>query len=319
MADLIDDKNIQKVYSDYENGFYITLARETITKGYILAGLFPYRTVRASKATIVDTKPIDQFVDQTTGETRKMAKGAKARRVRGVSVTPSGLELTYQQVDYMIKNEDLADPAVNIPHEIQSLSYIFALDINEDIVKSVREHAEKVPASKITGDWGNDATEYRSIMRDIRRLKDSKADKQANIDLLALGLEADFELDTKSAAETLPYQIPATEFTLEDTFNVLRTKCFYGGKGMKPGETFGFDSKQPGLDVIFQEFDNPNINMKVDIDPGLQSLAPPMGMLMYDDSDTEPKPTTTIKMFCAYGIWPHQKGDLMVQAGKSVV
>jgi len=318
MTDIIDDKNLQKAYSDYENGFFITLARETITKGYKLAGLFPYRTVRASKATIVETKPLDQFVDQTTGETRKMAKGTKARRVRGTTVTKDGLQLTYQQLDYHILNEHLADPAINLAREIMSMSYILAMDINDSIINAVRKNAEVIPASKIKGKWDDDTTEYRDIMRDLRRIADTKLDKQAEIDLIAMGSEAKFEVSTRTAVETLPYQIPSTGYTIEKAMQLVDTNCFYGGKDMKPGELFGFDGKQPGLDVIFQEWDNPNIKMNVELDPNLTNLAPPIGMMMYDDSDTEPKPTTIIKMFCAYGMYPYQKGELMVRVGKQV-
>lgn len=304
------DKNIQKQYDDYNNGFFIRLAREAIANNYNIAGLFPFKPVPASKATIVNQAPIDKFVDQITGKLRPLAKGAKARRLRGTTVSPSGLQLSYSEFEYEIDWEDLKDPSINLGTEIESMSYLVALEINDFILEVVRNNAQKIVDPKIKGEWEDSATEFAQIARDIRRFKDLS--KSYKLDLVCLGDEAKFELDTKAAKETLPYQIPKTGFTLEDNIQTMSMNCASGGAGMGVGEVFVFPSLTPAVNVRFQEFDNSNVQ-NAGIAPELAKFAPPIKMLMFDNSDEEIKPTTTIKMGYAVGAFPTRNGKAMFQ------
>lgn len=310
MEEEIIDKNIQKQYDDYNNGFFIRLAREAIASNYNIAGLFPFKGVPADKATIVQQAPIDKFVDQITGKLRPLAKGARARRLRGTTVSPSGLQLTYSEFEYEIDWDDLKDPSINLGTEIESMSYLASLEINDIILEVVRNNAQKIVDPKIKGNWEDPGTEFKQIARDIRRLKDLT--KSYKLDLVAMGDDAKFELDTKSAIETLPYQIPKTGFNLEDNISTMGMNNFAGGSGMGLGELFVFPSLTPAVNIRFQEFDNSNVQ-NAGIAPELAKFAPPIKMLLFDNSDEEIKPTTTIKMGYAVGAFPARKGKAMFQ------
>lgn len=306
----IVDKNIQKQYDDYNDGFFIRLAKEAIASNYNIAGLFPFQAVPANKATIVEEAPIDKFVDQITGKLIPLAKGARARRLRGTTVAPNGLTLHHSEFVYEIDWEDLKDPSINLGTEIQSMSYLAALEINDIALECVRNNAQKVTDSKIKGGWEKDTTEYKQIARDIRRFKDqSKIYKQ---DLLALGDDAKFEVDTKSAIEAMSFEMPKNGYTIEDVIRTMSTNVFAGGQGMNLGEVFSFSSLVPGVNLRFQEFDNPNV-LDAGIDPALAKLAPPIKMLLFDNSDKETKPTTTVKVAYACGAFPSHKGKAMFQ------
>lgn len=318
--DKINDPALQNEWDKYTNGYYIKLGRETIVQGYNMAGLFPKVETPAKKATIVDEVPIDEFIDPIDEKKRKLAKGAEARRIRGVTVTPAGLELSSEEVIFEMENEDLKDPSVNLSRIIQSMSYTFATYINQTAIDAVREHAVEVDDSKIIGKWDDPATEFKSMARDIRRFTDTMVNKPYNIDIAPMGIEADFELKTKAYDKTLtnPVEIKGNGFTINNALNVMNTNCFYAGKGIEPGELFGFDSKQPALDIFFQKFDNPKVT-QAPVAQGLEALAPPIKMLMYDNYGTESHPTTTIKMCCAFAAYPVTQGERMLRLKGSLL
>lgn len=310
MAEEIIDKNIQKQYDDFNNGFFIRLARESIANNYNVAGLFPFQGVSASKATIVENAPVDKFVDQISGKLRPLAKGASARKLRGTTVAPSGLVLKFSEIEYEIDWEDLKDPSINLGTEIESMGYIAALEINDIALECVRNNAQKVSDSKIKGGWEKPENEWKQIARDIRRFRDLS--KLYNLDLLMLGDDAKFEVDTKSAIESMSFEMPKNGYTIDDVIRTMSTNVASGGQGMDLGEVFSFSSLVPGVNLRFQEFDNPNMQ-DAGIAPELAKFAPPIKMLMYDNSDKETKPTTTIKMAWACGAFPVRKGKAMFQ------
>jgi hypothetical protein len=302
---------LKKIYADFEKGMYLAEAQVSIVNGYNLAGLFPKIEMDTKKVTIVDSTPIDKFIDQT-GKKKKVAKGASARKIRGEVVTPDGFKLEHNEIEYVIENEDMLHPTFNLIQEIQAMGYVLATDIDQVVYNTVKDHGQLITDNKIVGGWGETATELKTMIRDISRLKKSMRPKPYSVDLFAYGDEADTELKARAAQSVEDYQLPQNGFNVEDTLNLMNARNFWGGLNMDDGEVFGFDSKNPGLDLIFKKYSNPNIKSIPTIQ-GMEALLPPINMLMFDNSKEETEPQTTIKVATTCGAYPRAKGERMIQ------
>lgn len=303
--------DLKKIYADFEKGMYLAEAKVNVVNGYNLAGLFPKIEMDTKKVTIVDSTPIDKFIDQT-GKKKRVAKGASARKIRGEVITPDGFKLEHNEIEYVIENEDMEHPTFNLIQEIQAMGYVLAVDVDKVVYDVIKDSATLISDSKIKGLWGADATELKSMIRDMSRLKKSMRPKPYSVDLFAYGDEADTELKARAAQSVEDYQLPQNGFNVEDTLNLMNARNFWGGLNMEDGEVFGFDSKNPGLDVIFKKYKNPKIKSMPTIQ-GMESLLPPINMLMYSNEDTETEPQTTIKVATTCGAFPRAKGERMVR------
>lgn len=303
--------DLKTLYADFENGMYLATAKETIVKGYKLAGLFPKKELDTKQVTIIDREPIDKFKDQT-GKSKKIAKGASARKIRGKLVTPEGFKLVHNEIEYIIENEDMEHPTFDLVSEIQAMSYVLADDIDKSVYDTVKENAKVVQDNKIKAKWGEDATDIKAILADLIRFRGSIRPKPFNINAIAMGSEANIELTSKSAQSTTAYTLPQNGFEIEDSLQMANSQNFWGGIKMDDGELFGFDLQNPALDVLHKKYKNPKITSVPTI-PGMESIVPQISMLMYDDSEKSTEPQTTIKVATTSGAYPRAKGEKMIR------
>lgn len=282
-----------------------------MVEGYRFAGNFPLMKVKNKQVTIVESTPIDKFMDQT-GKSKKLAKGASARKIRGEVVTPSGFKLVHNQIDYSILNDDMQHPNFNLMDEISAMGFVFANDVDETVYKTAKENATLVSDDKIIKEWGENATEFKSVLRDVMRFQAAIRPKPYEIDRIAYGSEADVELKSRSSQSVSDYKLPQNGFTIRSALDLANAKHFWGGMNFDSEEGIGFNSNIPALDVIMMKYYNPKIKSMPNIE-GMESLLPPVSMLMYDNSETEHEPRTTIKVACTAGAYPREKGARMIR------
>lgn len=302
---------LKEMYADFENGTYLAELKTSMVEGYRFAGIFPLMKVDNEQVTIVESTPIDKFITQT-GKSKKVAKGASARKIRGEVITPEGFKLVHNEIEYSILNKDMEHPNFNLMDEISAMGYVFATDVDQAVYSTAKNNAKVVTDSKIVKGWGNNATEFKSLLRDVMRFQASIRPKPYEIDLIAYGAEADVELKARAAQSVSNYKLPQNGFEIKSALDVANAKNFWGGRAFEDGEAFGFDSKMPALDVIMMKYHNPKIKSMPNV-PGLEDLLPPVSMLMFDNADKEHRPMTTIKVACTAGAYPRAKGERMIR------
>ena len=303
--------SLKEIYADFENGTYLAELKLSMVEGYRFAGNFPLMKVDNEQVTVVESTPIDKFLTQT-GKSKKLAKGASARKIRGEVITPSGFKLVHNEIEYSIPNKDMEHPNFNLMDEINAMGYVFANDLDEIVYNTAKENATLVTDDKIIGEWSENATEFKSLVRDVIRFQSSIRPKPYNINMIAYGSEADVELKARAGQSVSDYTLPQNGFTVKDTLDLVNAKNFWGGVNFDDGEAIGFDRDMPALDVIMMKFNNPKIKSMPTIE-GMENLLPPVQMLMFDNSETETKPRTTIKVACAAGAYPRAKGERMIR------
>lgn len=303
--------SLKEIYADFENGTYLAELKLSMVEGYRFAGNFPLMKVDNEQVTIVESSSIDKFLTQT-GKSKKLAKGASARKIRGEVITPSGFKLVHNEIEYSIPNKDMEHPNFNLMDEINAMGYVFANDLDEIVYNTAKENATLVTDDKIIGEWSENATEFKSLVRDVIRFQSSIRPKPYNINMIAYGSEADVELKARAGQSVSDYTLPQNGFTVKDTLDLVNAKNFWGGVNFDDGEAIGFDRDMPALDVIMMKFNNPKIKSMPTIE-GMENLLPPVQMLMFDNSETETKPRTTIKVACAVGAYPRAKGERMIR------
>lgn len=299
------------MYADFENGTYLAELKTSMVEGYKLAGLFPLMKVDNEQVTIVESTPIDKFLTQT-GKSKKLAKGASARKIRGEVITPEGFKLVHNEIEYSILNSDMEHPNFNLMDEISAMGYPLSLDVDEAVYNTAKDNATLVNDPKIAKAWGDAATDFKSVLRDVMRFQNSILPKPYDIDLIAYGKESNIELKARAGQSTSNYKLPQNGFEIKKALDLANAQHFWGGRIMEDGEAFGFDSNMPALDVIMMKYHNPKIKSMPSV-PGLESLLPPVSMLMFDNSDEEHRPRTTIKVACTAGAYPRAKGERMIR------
>jgi hypothetical protein len=303
--------SLKEMYADFENGTYLAELKLSMVEGYRFAGNFPLSKVDNKQVTIVQSDSIDKFLTQT-GKSKKLAKGASARKIRGEVITPSGFKLAHNEIQYTISNEDMEHPSFNLMDEISAMGYVFANDLDEIVYKTAKDNATLVTDSKIIGEWGEAATEFKSLVRDVIRFQSNIRPLPYNINMIAYGSEADVELKARAGQSVSNYTLPQNGFTVKDALDLANAKNFWGGRNFSDGESIGFDRDVPALDVIMMKYKNPKIKSMPTIQ-GMESLLPPVNMLMFDNADTETEPMTTIKVACTAGAYPRAKGERMIR------
>lgn len=295
-------------FKDYESGYLLRDAQVGIMKAFKLTGLFPKQAVPTKKVNVINSTPIDKFVDRA-GKLKKMAKGTKARKILGEVETTGGLVLTHSEIEYVIENELLEEPTFNLQDEILAMSYVVGCDIEEVVSKGVRDHAQLAPdASKLNKNWDDPTTTLDKIIADVTENEAAAFDKPLDLNWFAYGKRADVELTKKCGVSVENYQIPQNQFVIKNTKNFMNAQHFYGGSTMTDGEIYGGDIDNPGLKVFYKNYSNPNVK-DAPMPQGMEAFIPPVKMLMYDTSDKETEPQTIIKVAAAAGAYPIQKGN----------
>lgn len=303
--------SLKEIYADFENGTYLAELKLSMVEGYRFAGNFPLMKVDNEQVTVVESTPIDKFLTQT-GKSKKLAKGASARKIRGEVITPSGFKLVHNEIEYNILNSDMEHPNFNLMDEISAMGYVFANDVDEIVYNTAKDNATVVTDDKIIGEWGENATEFKSVLRDLMRFQASIRPKPYNINMVAYGTEADVELKARAAQSVSDYVLPQNGFKIKDALDLANAKNFWGGRNFDDGEAIGFDRDMPALDVIMMKYNNPKIKSMPTIE-GMESLLPPVSMLMFDNADEEHRPRTTIKVACTAGAYPRAQGERMIR------
>lgn len=302
MADQLTD-----VYNSYANGYLLRSAQKTVVRGFELSGLFPMKGVPTKKVNVIDSTPVDQFVDKT-GKMKKVAKGARVRQIRGEVSTAGGLKLTSHEIEYVIENEDILEPGFDLVGEINGLAYVLSCEVEETVAAAVRANAQiAADSSKVHGDWDNTATTLEHIISDVTEFEGTARLTPYRLNWFAGGNRANIELVKRAGVSVENYTIPQNEFTIDSSINFMNAQHFYGGKYMNDGELFAGDVNNPGLRIFYKDYQNPNMKA-APMPQGLEKLAPPMRMLMYDNSDKEAEPETIIKLALAVGAYPINKG-----------
>lgn len=300
-------EQLTDLYKAYESGYLLRDAQVGVTRAFNLTGLFPKLEVPTKKVNIINSSPIDKFVDNT-GKMKKVAKGAKVRRIVGEVETAGGLRLTHSEIEYIIENEDLQEPTFDLRGEILAMSYIPGLDIEEVVANGIRTNAQiAADPDKINGDWDGAETTLDDIISDIIEFQGASRSTPYRLNWFAQGNRANLELIKKGGLSIEDYAIPQNEFNINDATNFLNARHFYGGSFMEDGELFGGDLNNPGLKVVYKKYDNPNVK-DAPMPEGMAAFAPPVKMLMYDNSDKETEPQTIIKVACTAGVYATQKG-----------
>lgn len=295
-------------YKDYESGYLLRDAQVGIVRAFKLTGLFPKQEIPTKKVNVINSTPIDKFVDKT-GKMKKMAKGTKARKIVGEVETAGGLSLTHSEIEYIIENEVLEEPTFNLQDEILAMSYVVGLDIEEVVYNACKASALIAPdSSKLNKNWDDAATTLDKIIGDVTEFEASAYDKPIDLNWFAYGNRANVELTKKCGVSVENYQIPQNEFVIKNSKNFMNAEHFYGGSNMADGEIFGGDINNPGLKIFYKNYSNPNVK-NAPMPQGMEAFIPPVKMLMYDTSDKETEPQTIIKVAAAAGAYPIQKGN----------
>lgn len=303
--------NLKEMYADFEKGMYIAEAKMDIVDGYKLAGLFPKTETKTKKATVVDAEEIDKFKDQD-GKDKKIAKGASARKIRGKVTTPDGFKLYLREVEYVIDNEDMEDPSFNLTGEIKGMSYLLAGDIDAIVNNCVEENAIEITDEDINGNWDSEDVDEQGVIQDVSLFTAGIRPNPYLINTLALGNKADTWLKIKSAQSVENYELPQNGFKIRDTISLLNNRCLWGGVSVDDGAMYGFDTDNPALEILFKKYKNPNVKSVPPI-PGMEALLPPISMLMYDNSQWESDPQTTIKVGVTVGAFARNNGKRMIK------
>jgi len=305
MADLT-----AQLINDYKNGRLIRLAQEKMVRGFNLTGLFPMKPVATKKVQVIDSTPIDKFVDQT-GKQRKVAKGAKVRQIIGKVETTDGLTLTHNEIEYRIENEDLEDnPTFDIFAEVSAMAYVLAMDIESAVAASFRANAQLAVDSGVTihANWNESTTALEHITDDVAEFEACSRLTPYQLSLFAQGNRANVEMIKRVGASVENYRLPTTDFDIDSVLQFMNARHFYGGRYMNDGEIFGIDPLNPGLTVFYKDYTNPNVK-PAPLPQGMEKLAPPIRMIMFDTAETETEPQTVIKVANAVGAFPRRKGE----------
>lgn len=304
MADQLTD-----IYKEFESGRLLRFGQKNMVKGFNLTGLFPFEKVPTKKVNVITSTPIDKFVDKT-GKQRKMAKGARVRQIKGEVETAGGLSLVHNEIEYVIENEDMNRPEFNVYDELKAMVYILSMDVEELVTKVARENAAiSIPSGVTLNDnWDDSGTSLEHIIGDILEMQATSFDTLYTLNWFAQGKRANVEFGKRVLQSVEDYTLPQNQFVIENVANFMNARHFYGGRYMNDGEIIAGDFNNPGLKVFFKDYTNPNVK-SAPMPKGLEQLAPPMKMLMYDNSDKESEPQTTIKVACAAGAYPIRKGE----------
>lgn len=298
---------LAEYYKDYEQGYLIRDAQVGTVRAFNLTGLFPKQEVPTKKVNVINSTPIDKFVDKT-GKQKKVAKGARARRIIGEVETAGGLKLVHSEIEYVIETEDMEEPTFDLRGEVMAMSYVVGMDIEETVYNGIKNNAKiAINDTYKNGDWDNSATTLEHIISDITEIEGAARATPYRINWLAYGNRANLELVKKCGLSVEDYIIPQNQFTIDSAVNLMNARHFYGGTNMEDGEIFGGDINNPGLKVVYKKYSNPNVKV-APMPEGMQAFAPPIKMLMFDNSDKETEPQTIIKIAAAAGVYPIQKG-----------
>ena len=297
-------------YRDYEQGYLIRDAQVGTTRAFVLTGLYPKISVPTKKINVINSTPIDKFVDKT-GNMKKVAKGAEMRRIVGEVPSAGGMMLAYQAIEYIIENEDMLEPTFNLRDEIMAMSYVHGMDIEQavynGIVAAAGSEGISLSDSYKKGDWDNQAITLEDVVSDLIEIGSSAHGTPYRINWLAYGQRADAELKKRANLSLEDYTIPQNQFPIKDSVNFMNARHFYGGFTMGDGEIIGGDLNMPGAKIVYKNYTNPKMS-QAPMPEGLGDFAPNIQLLMYDDSDKNPEPKTTIKVASAVGVYPVQKG-----------
>lgn len=317
-TDKIDDPTLQRIYDNYRTGFYIRTIQDAIVNNFTIAGLFPAKGVPATRATMIEERPINDLIKQITDKKAKLAKDASARHIRGVTLTKNNIQLNHEEFIYEILMEDLEDPMVNLTEEIQKLGYAYSYMINSRIMDTVRKAAVTVDPSIMEGGWST-ATDSEVILRDIRRMQDTFKDEPGiKADTIFANYNADFRLKTRFAGNTLAWEIPSTGFTYRDALNVMDMREVYGGMDIEENEFFVTDSRNPAITVLFKEFSNPAVG-SYPSNPYYANVSQPIKMLMYNDADANTNPSVFVKIASCFAAYAKGKGRYIGRLDKDLI
>jgi len=304
------DDTLKRAYDFYKNGAMLRQAREAFIGGYKLAGLFPIKETNTKKAEIFNEGELEDLTQKLSSKLKKKAKSAEARRVRGFAVTKDNIKLNMEEIILEVENEDLEDPLYPLTDIINSLTLDLSIGLEEEVVDVIRNNAKVVDPVDLTGAW--EGAELRSIARDLAKFAAGNLYTQYEPDIIAAGRDAKIELDSVYTDAASNFTVQNNGYEIHNSLYVNSRHAFAGGKLMEPGELFGFNTKAPALKIFFKKYPNSKIR-QAPVAKGLEKLAPPLGLLMYDNSDEENDPTTTFKISCAYKVVPVKYGAKMLQ------
>lgn len=297
---------LTELLEDYRNGYLVSDAQAQLARGFVLTGLFPKTEVTGKTINVVDSTPLDRFVDKT-GEMRKIAKGARARRIIGEVKTAQGLKLTHNEIEYIIETEDLETEGFDINEEIGAMAYILSQDVEAAVYTAAASNAQLTSSTGVTANWDDAGSTLEDILNDIVQFQSDARLTRYRLNWFAYGTSAHTYFLKKSQASLEDYTIPQNQFTLDDTVSMSNARHFFGGSEMSAGEILGGDLNNPGLRVFYKKFTNPNVKA-APLPAGMEMFAPAIKMLVYDNAETKTEPQTVIKVACAVGAYPRNEG-----------
>jgi hypothetical protein len=286
------------IYKSYADGYLLRDAQVRIARGFELTGLFPKAEVDTKKVNVVKSTPLDKFVDKT-GKLRKLAKGARARQIRGEVETTDGLNLTQCEIEYIIEDEDLHSEVFDLQGELGAMYYILAQDIEEVVYNKIVAEAA-ISSSSLTGNWDDAGATLETIIEDIVQMESEARDTPYRLNWFAYGSTAHNLLLKKAGVSIEDYTIPQNEFTIDGSISLQNARHFYGSREMGVGEILGGDIDNPGLRLFYKKYNNPNVK-QAPMPVGMEKFLPTINMMMYDNAETQSDPETTIKVTCAVG------------------
>jgi hypothetical protein len=173
------------IYKSYADGYLLRDAQVKIARGFELTGLFPKQEVTTKTVNVIKSTPLDKFVDKT-GKMRKIAKGARARQIRGEVETADGLRLTQLEIEYIIEDEDLHSEVFDLNGEIGAMSYIMGQDIEEIIYNAAYNNAA-ITSTSLNGNWDDAGATLETIIEDVVQMQSEARDTPYRLNWFAYG------------------------------------------------------------------------------------------------------------------------------------
>ena len=131
---------------------------------------------------------------------RKLAKGARARQIRGEVETTDGLRLTQCEIEYIIEDEDLHSEVFDLQGELGAMYYILAQDIEEVVYNEIAAKAA-ISSSNLTGNWDDEKTTLETIIEDVVQMESEARDTPYRLNWFAYGGTAHNILLKKSRSQ----------------------------------------------------------------------------------------------------------------------
>ena len=295
----------------FEAGTITALVRTEVAKNLKFAYLFPKQSTDSKQITVTEELPSDIFESQIAGEKkmRNITKGASPRKLRFRLQAESGMKFTENRIELDIENRDLENAKFDLMGIQSRIARELAKDIDTDTLAAVKEYCGTIDDSQIHGAWTTNTIE--EIVADIVRIRSKLRPLPYDVDTIAVGDEAQLQVATKGSVLPAKWEFPTNGFTVDNTIQLGGSNIYWGGQVIEDDELFAFSSANPGLEIFYLNYNNPRVKSVPSIGD-YESYTPIINVMMYDNSDKEEDPITTLKYSYGVGFHPIEKGKRML-------